>query len=448
MFHIKRSAVVTGALALALAFALGACGERRVKKQDGGAVGDGGQVKRDGPATGGDGPRRDAFRPWEIGAPDRAIRKDKRVRPDRKLPPDRWIPPKDGPVKPPKDSGPKPCNKMGIPCQTDKNCCGGYLCAKLFSGAKVCTKKCTPDDPNTKLVVEDTCPGYPNSFVCANIAAPPAIVHRCLRRCTPAKGKNPCPTGLACDPLTTVMTNSSDKAVCGWPACKTGKDCPVHLTKLCSPHSPAWQCQGMPKGVYCAPVFLSSFSGRCAYEGVCDIKSGLCTTHKLGKSAAKVGDPCTDDRDCGGNMECLMEVSTSGVAYWANGYCSIRGCVFSTLKERQCPSGSACSRNHYGGRCLKTCDLKKASSCRGYAKDKYGDYECRAWSNWKVSPSPVCEGGFVVPCTSFSGGYTDCTVLGLQGNPTDMQCRDIKTGKKLSAKHPNGYCLDNTASGK
>ncbi len=443
MFQPQSSSYRRGVFALGLViFALSACSERSVKKSDGGAsLDNGGIVKKDGGGQ-------DAFQPWEVGAPDRGKKLDKKVRLDKKVPRDSKVPPKDGPVKTPKDGSPKPCNTMGIPCLADKDCCSGMNCSKLFSGAKVCTKKCTPDDPSTKLVIEDTCPGYPNGFVCANIAAPPGVVQRCLKRCSPTTNKNTCPAGLACDPLTTVMTSTSDKAVCGWPACKSGKDCPVHLTKLCTPSSPAWQCQGMPKGVYCAPVFLSSFSGRCAYEGVCNSKSGLCTKHKRGKSTAKVADPCTDDRDCGGQMECMMEVSTSGIYYWANGYCSIRGCVFSSLTERQCPSGSTCSRNHYGGRCLKTCSLKQASSCRGYAKDKHGDYECRGWNNTSASAAPVCEGGFVVPCTTFSGSKATCSVLGDYGNTTDMACRNIKTGKKLSAKDPNGYCLDTTASGK
>ena len=433
------------AIILSLILALPGCDSRSVKKYDGGAAtGDQGAQKWDGPR--GDAARRDAPAGWEWGAPadrgktDRPLKRDKLARPDRRR--------ADGPVKPPKDSGPKPCKSIGLTCTSDKDCCGKYTCAKLFSGARLCTAKCTRDNKQTPLINEDNCPGSPNNFVCANIAAPPGNVLRCLKRCKPQGGYNPCPAGLACDPLTTVMTISSDKAVCGWPACKTGKDCPVHLSKLCSPASPAWQCQGMPKGVYCAPVFLSSFSGRCAYEGVCEPKSGLCAKHKLGKATAKIGEPCVDDRDCGGNMECLMGGSTSGVGYWTNGYCAIRGCAFPTLKARACPSGSTCSRNYYGGRCLKTCNMKVASTCRGYSKDKHGDYECRAWNNTKATTAPVCEGGFVVPCTTFSGTKATCAVLGATGNPTDMACRDLTTGKKLSQHHVNGYCLDNTTSGK
>ena len=296
---------------------LAGCDSRAVKKDDGGLSLDRGIAISDGA-------RRDIPFGWEWSAPadrgrvDRAVRLDKKSQPDKRRP--------DGPVIPPiKDSGPNPCKSIGNACTTDKDCCGNYICATLFSGAKLCTAKCNRDNKSTPLVNEDTCPGAPNNFVCANISSPPAETLRCLKRCSPTSGKNPCPAGLACDPLTTVMTVTSDHAVCGWPACKTGKDCPVHLSKICTPASPAYQCQGMPAGVYCAPVFLSSFSGRCAYEGVCEPKSGLCTTHKLGKAAAKVGDPCVDDRDCGGSMECLMGGSTSGVGYWTNGYCAIRG---------------------------------------------------------------------------------------------------------------------------
>ena len=433
------------AFIISLILAMAGCDNRSVTAKDGGAaVADRGAQRWDG--SGGDAARRDGPVGREWGAPadrgrtDGPLKRDLVARPDRRQP--------DGPLTPLKDTGPGPCKSIGAACAADKECCTGYTCAKLFSGARLCTKKCTQDNKQTPLVNEDTCPGSPNNFVCANIASPPTSDLRCLKRCNPQGGYNPCPAGLACDPLTTVMTVSSDKAVCGWPACKTGKDCPVHLSKLCTPASPAWQCQGMPAGVYCAPVFLSSFSGRCAYEGVCEPKSGLCTTHKLGKAAAKVGDPCVDDRDCGGSMECLMGGSTSGVGYWTNGYCAIRGCAFSTLKTRACPSGSTCSLNYYGGRCLKTCDLSVASSCRGYAKDSHGDYECRAWNNTKATTAPVCEGGFVVPCSNFTGTKLTCAVLGGTGNPTDMACRDLNTGQKLSQHHVNGYCLDNTSSGK
>jgi len=344
---------------------------------------------------------------------------------------------------------------MGYFCKTDKDCCGNMICSTSFSGGRFCTQKCTPDNKNTPLVNEDNCPGTPNKFICANIASPPSKTYRCLQRCVPTKGKNTCKPNLACRPKSVWMTVSVDRAVCGFPTCKGGKDCPVYLSKLCSPSSPYPQCVGFPAGTYCAPHYPGSFGGRCAMPGVCDKVSGICISHKQGKKTAKVGDPCIDDRNCGNSMECNMEVSTSGTVYYRNGYCSVEGCVFSsTLPDRKCPTGSTCIKTYYSGRCLKTCDLKKASDCRGYAKDKHGDYDCRAWNLYptgkpnNIAAKPVCEAGFATACTLFAGSKITCASLGLPNNPTSMACREPGTGKILSSMSPYGTCLDLTTSGK
>ena len=393
------------------------------KKKDGPVKKDG-PKKKDGPIWP---PDYHAVPDWKIWPPDKALKKDQ---------------------------GPKPCKPLNHACVSDKDCCGNFICSTAFNGARMCTIKCKPDDPKTPLVNEDNCPGSPNKSVCANIASPPAQTYRCLQRCVPTTGKNTCPVGLACRPKSVWMTQSVSISVCGFPACKGGKDCPVYLSKLCSPSSPMPQCVGFPAGTYCAPHYPGSFGGRCAMPGACDTVNGNCAPHKLGKASAKVGAPCIDDRNCGPQMECNMEVSTSGTVYYRNGYCSIEGCAFgSTLTDRKCPSGSTCSRIYYSGRCLKTCDLKIASSCRGYAKDKHGDYECRAWNLFPTgSPgpyagAPVCEAGYAAPCTMFTGKLS-CTNLGIANNYTDMACRQPGTGQKVPATSPYGTCLDNTASGK
>ena len=139
-----------------------------------------------------------------------------------------------------------------------------------------------------------------------------------------------------------------------------------------------------------------------------------------------------------------------------NGYCTIAGCAFaSTLTHRACATGSTCTYYAYGGLCYKSCDLTKASTCRNQAKDKHGDYECRAWNNLSiygtmVSKTPVCEPGYWATCDVFGSTTLSCSYLGLhnKGNPTKMSCRDPKSGKGLPKGSPSGYCLDNTASGK
>ena len=445
---VHTSLRVSSFLSLVLALALLSCDNRTVGEDTDGSI-DQGNVGGDGPKLDrgvkppGDLPRPDKSLAW----PDYKLKPDQMLKPDKKLPPDSKLPPK--------DTGPKPCNVMGKSCNKDKDCCSSMICSTSFAGARMCTQACTPDNKKTPLVNEDNCPGTPNKFICANIASPPAKTYRCLQRCVPTKGKNTCADGLACRPKSTWMTLSVDRAVCGFPMCKTAGHCPVYLSKLCSPGSPLKQCVGFPAGTFCAPHYPGSFGGRCAMLGVCDIKSGNCVAHNRGKKTAKVGDPCTDDRDCGGQMECNMEVATSGMVYFRNGYCSVEGCVFAaTLPDRKCPTGSACLRTYYSGRCLKTCDLQKATGCRGYAKDKHGDYECRAWNLYptgkpnNLCPKPVCEAGYASACTLFAGTKITCANLGLPNNPTQMDCREVGSGKILSHTSPYGICLDTTSSGK
>jgi hypothetical protein len=345
---------------------------------------------------------------------------------------------------------------MGHGCLVDKDCCGKLICSRAYTGARMCTRACTPDNISTALVNEDDCPDAPNKFICADIATPPVRTYRCLKRCIPAKGVHTCPAGLACSPRSTLMTRSTDRAACGFPMCKTGKDCPVFLNKVCSTIVTWPQCVGHSSGTFCAPIYVGSFSGRCARAGACDTTSGLCAPHTLGKSSASVGDPCKSDTDCAGQMECLQEVATGGTVYNRNGYCAIQGCNFdSTYPDAACPKGSTCLTIYYGGRCLKTCDLQKPASCRGHAKDRYGDYECRAWNQYfrtrgTLAKTPVCQPGYSTPCNNiaFSTGLKiECKTLGLSGNSTQMLCRDPATGKVLPTYSPSGTCLDTSASG-
>lgn len=425
---------------------LGGCGERRVS-----VAGDGGGASGADRGTDGDGPRLPDMRPLKrdrgvTPTPEWGVPHDLRPTRDQALKPDRQVLPLDLGTK---------CRPMGYPCSSDQDCCSKLGCATIYTGAKVCTQACTQDDPSTPLVNEDTCPQAGTSrFICANLAAAPGQNLRCLQRCTPTAGKNTCAPGLACAVKSTWITFSVDKAVCGFTACKTGKDCPVMLQPLCVPGGPATYCKGLPAGVFCAPHHQGSLGGRCALPGVCDATSGLCAPHNQGKAGARVGDPCNDDRDCSGQMECLQELTTGGISYFRNGYCAIDGCIFaSTLPQVSCPAGSTCSRLYSAGRCLKTCDLKKANTCRNNPADKHGDYECRAWHIYvgqpgTVTSAPVCEAGHAVPCTLFNNSKVTCKDLGLSGNPTQMACRDPATGKVLPDGSSGGMCLDTTASGK
>lgn len=376
--------------------------------------------------------------------------KDTWVPLDGYVPGDSWWPkdtwqPKD--TAWPKDVG--ACNKMGQPCSGA--CCPGLQCAPLKTGVQVCTRACTPDDPKTPLINEDNC-SY--AFKCSDIS-PPGKSYRCLQKCDPRIDKATCPKGIACHPQSTQLSANMTQAVCAYPVCTSGKQCPVRLKSSCNPAVSAPQCTSLGSNAFCAPDPSGYSTGHCALPGACHPVSGLCDAHKLGKASAVVGGICKDDRDCGGGMRCLMEQAASvGLVKNRNGYCIKEGCVFAKgLPHRACASGSTCSRLYYGGVCYRTCDLKSASTCRGYAGDKHGDYECRAWNNLAVSSgavtkSPVCEPGHALPCTMFASTSLNCSHVGLQGNPTGMQCREAGSGKVLGKYSAAGYCLDTTASGK
>ena len=384
---------------------------------------------------------------------------------ERWYPRDRWVPldayvppppqdyyvpppPKDM-FLPPKDNTMPKCIQMGHTCMASSSCCQGLTCESLSTGVQICTRTCHPDSPQTPLVNEDNCT---SGYICGTIS-PPGQIYRCLQKCTPTMSHNPCPVGLACKPKSTQYSRTVNKAVCVYPPCTSGKDCPVALSETCNQATAVPKCTKSPKGAFCAPDPLSTLGGRCNLAGACHAKSGLCNPHKYGKPAAKVGDPCKDDRDCNGTMFCLQQQATLGAPQYRNGYCTVSGCTFAkSLSIRACGTGSSCFSYTYGGICFKTCDLKNASSCRGQAKDKHGDYECRAWNNLTmggvlISKTPICEPGHRVPCDLFSGAKLDCSVLGLSGNPTKMSCRDPKSGKVLTKFDSSGYCLDATASG-
>jgi len=332
------------------------------------------------------------------------------------------------------EDGPAPdvqtCTPPGAICATQADCCPGFDCVDPKTGVKVCLFPC--DLP---------CGGSPG---CTGLKLGPSTYKDyCLTECTPAIGKNDCPDGLACHPTTDALVYA-DAALCLYPACVNGEDCPVRLAAACDPLSPAAQCTGQPAGAFCAADAPGSTTGHCVLPGTCDPVSGLCLAHALGTQAAKVGDPCNDDRDCGGAMFCEQErVDADGNVYARNGYCSIEGCMFAgTLPLRACPTGAICNRLSPGGRCFKACALTDPTGCRNHAADKHGDYECYDWSKLVGGPKqPTCEPA--LPC----GPGWSCPTLGDATNSTDMGCRDRATGAKLPDHSPAGFCLDTTASG-
>ncbi len=381
----------------------------------------------------------------------------------------------------------RPCTATGGECGAAHTCLLTSPGPSLApgSGQGVCTVQCTPDNPGTPTINEDTCPD-PAATICGTVdLLQGGKANYCLLRCTPRHGANDCIAPLSCDVESAALAGLQEvgQAVCMKPGCTSNDDCPVRTNIPCVIPTP--KSAPCPAGLYCAPERPGAAKGLCSKAGTCEPKSGLCAAHKLGQAAAKVGDPCQDDTACGAAMRCLMQLdeaaqlkaagepcgrddeccsercSAKGVCaagactlLYRNGYCTVVGCLFAgDLTQAACPGGSTCNRLYPGGLCQRICDPVQAGSCRGHAKDQARDYECRAWNNKKLvqdkvpTDAPVCDFGTRMPCSYFKGKNGDCKLIGVPSNTTDMACRDDQGSQTLDAFSPVGYCLDKTASG-
>jgi hypothetical protein len=394
-----------------------------------------------------------------------------------------------GSDRPAPDSG-LPCDPASIGkfCKTSTDCNGkaGMTClwTKSNPNTGICTCKCKPDDSKTTAVNEDTCSeaaSGKNKCLTVTLSTGSQVGY-CFKTCKPKIGSNDCPTGVACDPWSTVSFDP-DIATCALAGCAADADCPVTTATVCSVQS-----KNCPTGETCIAVATGQDEGHCNRPGKCDTVSGLCDAHSLGKSTAAVGDRCDSDLDCAGNMHCVPEwdenkfMKKGGVSCTndseccsrncdattksctkaictllrRHGYCSVAGCQFGdTLTVRACPQGSACNLHLLTGYCQKICDMTKASDCRGAADELYGDYECRRWGNlprYMKDSVAVCDFGTVTRCSWFGTSGYDCSIFTNDPtkatNPTNMKCRGLD-GKDApdGLLDVNGFCLDDTSSG-
>jgi len=366
---------------------------------------------------------------------------------------------------------------IGKPCTAGGGGCDGHPCV-LTGGAGFCSCACTPDDPQTPLVNEDSCPRG-RQHLCALLPlAGGGSGSFCARTCTPRLGGSDCQAPLACQPESSGLLALPERALCVARGCAADSDCPVLTATACSAAQP---CPGSQS---CAPA---PGGARCALPGSCDLASGLCTTHGKGLATAAVGDPCEADTDCAGSMQCLLEQDQAALrrpagaacasageccsgrcaaghcaaglcpVLYRHGYCTISGCAFvSSLPARACPQGATCNRTYAGGLCQRVCSLASAASCRGHAGDLLGDYECRAWSNLYVagqplSLEPVCDFGPLLRCDALQSSGLDCSAVGVdemgKPNVTNMGCRSLDGKPTALPSDPDGLCLDDTASG-
>ncbi len=364
--------------------------------------------------------------------------------------------------------------------------CGTGLLCLLTGTTGVCSRQCTADNPST-TINEDNCPGQPAN-VCAGVPlSNGTTMYLCMHRCRPALGCNECASTVTCHPQSGAMVGLRGQGICLYPkssGCEKDADCNVTTGTKCDVNK-----KNCPTGQTCLAYSSDttfSADGICAKTGSCDKVSGICKAQTQGKTGVNVGAACAGDTDCGNGMSCNLEyddtkyrkkggsscklnseccsgtctknVCTAGACRlrWRNGHCGISNCVFaSSLSQAKCPTGTVCNKLFTTGLCQKSCSLTKASDCRGNAKDKLGDYECRDWSRVVVrsvgtgSTGPVCDLGPFMPCSAAGIGSTvsTCAILGDKTNSTKMSCRDT-SGTVLSNTHdPKGFCLDTTASG-
>jgi len=343
---------------------------------------------------------------------------------------------------------------VGKPCKDDSECgTGDNKCVDFGSGQGICTCPCTPDDPDTEVANEDSCPS--NSKInCIAMPETTPVQAFCFQLCSPELGKNGCTAPFACDPYITYALETYDKVVCAISGCTKDADCQV-IGKDCTVANTG-ECATDQK---CLPLSSSAPQGpgKCVGPGKCDVPSGICAPHDHGKASAKVGDPCTSDYDCAGNMNCFGEFDSSepgkpGPIYFRNGYCTISNCLWeSTLTSGKCPADTACNFFFVYGACEKECDMTKAETCRGVAADRLGDYECRGYNAvFSNILKPLCDPGPFLPCDSFATWSTPlyCEYFSADStgatNPTNMGCRGLDNVVKTNNVDPAGYCLDDT----
>ncbi|MCA9666319.1 MAG: hypothetical protein KC503_12050 [Myxococcales bacterium] len=413
--------------------------------------------------------------PWPPDRPDWGV-PDLLPFPDLKPPAPDTLPPPPPPTK--------GCLAVaGLPCKVDGHCFGNTcVFTDPNSNVGVCGCACTPDNLSTPLVNEDSCPDVA-SLACATVRngdRKGGTVNVCMRKCKPALHvANPCPKGTACDPRTNRFSVSRvDQAFCGVPACLSDNDCPEQTGQQCLVG--AGGSNGCQVGSSCLPFVVGGKQGRCVKPGRCDKTSGLCLP-RLSSGTQQVGSPCKADQDCPANGHCELPVDnavlrkpfgalcvddsqccsgrcdggrcTLGLCeeHSRNGYCVIDGCLF--LPEFKCSGASTCVATYAGGRCLATCNPSQANSCRGLGSvaggDKYGDYECRDWSQLSlngvpVANAPVCQWGDAVQCNGqhilwpYNNTALTCAIFG-------AQCRALD-GSLVTSATQVGLCLDATAS--
>jgi len=415
--------------------------------------------------------------------------------------------PADIPADVPVDA-PAPAANIGAWCDPAESdgalnnpaCVGGTRCLVVRDpGEGMCVIfGCSVDLPTAAIDEESCHVAYGTAYVCVDLDGafgdalepydPPAFAdgqnanlqdNVCLRRCTPSDSGNDCEPEFACSPDSTRF--NFDDAVCYFPACGSGVDCPVTV-------SPSGSCMldtdcDTGAGQFCTSVQDLDGDGTlemraCALPGDCNAGNGLCDPHTLGSPGSAIGAPCAFDAGCPDGGACVLE----GPAYDAlgnivarvphNGYCTRLGCRFAaTLVTAACPPGAECNHNYYAGGCQPACDVGDPWGCRNndcdplsgltVGCDWFSDLDCYDWSGWSFGNGlPLVGGPTGIVCDydgsalktcediwNMSGGV-GCPGVAPVGNPWGMDCYDRETATPMASDtDPLGRCLDVTTSG-
>ncbi|RKG93397.1 adhesin [Corallococcus terminator] len=341
---------------------------------------------------------------------------------------------------------------VGSPC-TANSCGQGLTCVttqSTTSGAtlNVCSKAC-PDG------VPGACPA---PYECRASSAVPGSSFACL----PAVGGAVTNVGAACTAdsqcgATVSRCLTASQQTVGFPgwrdgycsqSCSANTDCPRGSTcanvgtvgKRClddcrpgtSDCRPGYSCAPLPEGNAC--IADCATDNDCGSSFACRTCDHACIQARQGSRT--VGEPCTQDTECGTNQQCLkLNGNPQGFCSEA---CSVDACTcspgntcrpagtggqrfcFRDCEQGTCPSPLQCTPFGQGAACIASCrfnqDCPNGLYCgsSGQCYDPFTQSDggtCALCSDGGAPPPPPTDGG-TGPSTNGPDG------CGCQGAPT------------------------------
>ncbi|RYZ37753.1 MAG: adhesin [Myxococcaceae bacterium] len=323
---------------------------------------------------------------------------------------------------------------VGSPCATS-SCSQGFTCAatqSTTSGAtlNLCTKACQDGVPGAcpapyECRASNAVPG--SSFACLPAAAGSttnvgaacttdsqcgAVVSRCLTTAQQTDGfpgwrdgycsqactaSRDCPRGSTCATVGSLGKRCLDDCRPGTADCRTG-----------------YSCAPLPEGNAC--IADCATNSDCGSNAACRTCDHACIKEKQG--TRNVGEPCTQDAECGTNQQCLkLNGNPQGVCAQP---CSVDACTcspgntcrpagtaserfcFRDCEEGTCASPLQCTAFEQGRGCIASCrfdqDCPNGLYCgtSGQCYDPFAKTDggtCALCGDGGAPPPPPTDGG-------------------------------------------------------